>query len=290
MDFQDFWHEHKVFIIQVGVGAAIYLVLTFVSQGMAAEANDLARRNDRRISNVIETENSLKNKEGIEKGRTEALQGNLEPQIFTRLIWTLNSQRVVPKDAGNRYILFTAKRREAKLKMRDAAKFDNIPLPKTYGFLNEANEDLVDEHLVRLDVTENLVITLIKGGANKIFRVSQGKTSYDPLIFAQGDAKFLRRLPVSIECEIESNKIPAVLEAFQNSGKFLQVDGFEILKRNKAKGQRLLMTVSALTLSNSDQVGKGGSSTNISNPGGSGGPKTFPNRPLRRFGGGRRRR
>jgi hypothetical protein len=282
MDWKVIWHTHKVFIRNVGIGAAVYLVLLTYTQSLAADAQKLSVKNTRMDQKLRQTEQGLKTVEGAEKGRSEALSQDLEPKILGRLLWNLSSKRRVKKDAKNRYLSFTEKRRETTLAISAAAQARNTRVPKKFGFLAESKEGLVDEHCFRLDITERLLVLLLESGVQSIDRVEQKKPLYEKLPFGEEKPRYLCQIPVRLDCTIAPRTFPKILAEFQKPGQFLEVTEFRQQRDGRSKSGliKLTMTISAMLVT--DKVGDG---SKVRKGGGKGTrPSRFGGSRFKRFG------
>jgi hypothetical protein len=257
MDWKSLWHEHKVFIRNVGIGAAVYLVFLTYTQNLAAKAQTLAVRNTRKEAELRDQERRLENVEGTEKGRLSALSEELEPKILGRILWNLSPSRRVKKDAKNRYLSFTEKRREATIAITNAAQARNTRIPSKFGFLAESKEGLVDEHCYRLDVTERVLVLLLNAGIQSIERVEQKKSIYEKLPFGEDKTRYLCQIPVHLDCTMSPRLFPTILNEFQKPGQFLEVTEFRQLRdgRSKTGLVRLSITISAMIVT--DKVADG---------------------------------
>lgn len=258
MDLQDIWHNHKVFIRNVGGGAAVYLLLMWYTIHVSDQAQALAQKNDQLQKRYRGMEQQLRNVEGLEKGRSAALEESVEPKVLGAVLWSLPAERAVAKDAANRYLAFAGKRRQASFAIKSAAEERNVPIPADLGFLNESNDALVDEHLVRLHVTERLIVALIKAGAGRIASVAQAEATARRLPFAaEEQAKFLQRIPVRVECLISPEKVSAVLTEFQKRESFLEISEYELERESRSKTGEVKLTLTMTATILRDEIGEG---------------------------------
>lgn len=284
MDLQSIWHTHKIFIRNVGVGALVYVGLTVWTLNRADEAALLAQRNDRKLQQLTEAEKALRSVEGIEKGRRNDLEERVQKELLDVLCWQLPAERGVDPAAKNPYLAYTEKRKQATLAIRDKARDRNVNLPGTFGFLAEANEALVEEHLIRAHATEELVTTMLELGATEIRRVGQPDSVFQALPFAVEGKKFLRLMPISVEAVGPPAMATEALARFQKKGRFVEVMTFKADRAPRSKGEltRVQLTVAPLSLAASDEVKASGGGVGPG-PGPGTGPST-PTGPLRRFG------
>jgi len=293
MDFQGIWHEHRDFILKVGVGALVYTLLIGYAIQVADEAQAAALKNERSLRKYREIEEALANVEGREKGRSESLAKVVEPQALGMLLWKLAPKKQLKGNEANRYLAFTEKRRRASLAIRAVARERNVPLPKSFGFLAKEDEALIKEHLVRLDLTESVLVALLQNGATKILGVRQLAPADEKLPLKWRDKSRLRRIPMLITVEGPPALLPKTFAGFRKPGRFVELLSFRVEQARRRSGERLRMelTISVMVLSE-DAVGA--NSAGVGEIGDPGpvvpvGPTPVGPRPLRRFGGGRRR-
>lgn len=97
VDFEEIWHTHKRFILQVAGGALAFSVLLFWQQGIAGAAVDLSKKNAGQQAELQDDVGSLLNAEGLEKGRADALGERLEPAVLGALLWKPEAGFSLPK-------------------------------------------------------------------------------------------------------------------------------------------------------------------------------------------------
>ena len=64
MNWQVFWHDHKLFLRNVGVGAVLYVTLMYYADSLGAQGAQLARSNERLQDSLLESEEKLRSVEG----------------------------------------------------------------------------------------------------------------------------------------------------------------------------------------------------------------------------------
>src|SRR5690606_39146 len=97
VDFEEIWHTHKRFILQVAGGALTFSVLLFWQQGIAGAAVDLSKKNAGQQAELQDDIAALLGAEGLEKGRAEALGERLEPAVLEAVLWNPGDSFKLPK-------------------------------------------------------------------------------------------------------------------------------------------------------------------------------------------------
>lgn len=288
MDWKSIWHTHKVFIRNVGIGTAIYLVLLSYTQSLAVDAQSLSRRNTAEARKLKKIESELERVEGKEKGR-ENYSKELEGDVFKRLLWKLSPDKKVKKGAKNRYLDFARIRAKTikAINEKSLERGKGELRPAEFGFISSKDDaHKVDEHCYRLDITQRILIFLYQnepdGTLRPNVRIEQKKASFEKLPEKDGETRFLGQIPIRFNVTLSPSLFPALLAEFQKEGQFLEITEFSQKRDGRSKTGHVTMafTVSAMVVVN--KLPKG---NKIKKRRGSGGSARFGRRyrrPVRR--------
>lgn len=254
MDWKSIWHTHKVFIRNVGIGTAVYLVLLSYTQSLAVDAQNLSRRNTAEARKLKKIESDLERVEGKEKGR-ENYSKELEGDVLKRILWKVAPEKTVKKAVKNRYLDFARIRAKTikAINEKSLEKGKGQIRPGDFGFINSKDDiHKVDEHCYRLDITERVLIYMFKNEPDSRLRpnvrIEQKKATFEKLPAKDGAERYLGQIPIRFTMAITPSLFPGLLAEFQKEGQFLEITEFSQTKVGNSKsGQvNLVFTVSAM--------------------------------------------
>lgn len=254
MDWKSIWHAHKVFIRNVGIGTAVYLVLLSYTQSLAVDAQNLSRRNTAEARKLKKIESDLERVEGKEKGR-ENYSKELEDDVLQRILWKLSPEKTVKKSVKNRYLDFARIRAKTikAINEKSLERGKGELLPRDFGFISSKDDvHKVDEHCYRLDITERVLVYLYKNEPDSRLRpnvrIEQKKANFEKLPSKDGSERYLGQIPIRFTMTISPSVFPGLLAEFQKEGQFLEITEFSQKRdgRSKVGHVNLVFTVSAM--------------------------------------------
>ncbi|MDF1664584.1 MAG: hypothetical protein P1V97_22690 [Planctomycetota bacterium] len=254
MDWKSIWHTHKVFIRNVGIGTAVYLVLLSYTQSLAVDAQNLSRRNTAEARKLKKIESDLERVEGKEKGR-ENYSKELEDDVLQRILWKLSPEKTVKKSVKNRYLDFARIRAKTikAINEKSLERGKGELLPRDFGFISSKDDvHKVDEHCYRLDITERVLVFLYENETDSRLRpnvrIEQKKANFEKLPAKDGTDRYLGQIPIRFTMTISPSVFPGLLAEFQREGQFLEVTEFSQKRdgRSKTGHVSLVFTVSAM--------------------------------------------
>lgn len=255
VDFEEIWHTHKRFILQVAGGALTFSVLLFWQQGVAGAAVELSKKNAGQQAELQDDIAALLGAEGLEKGRAEALGERLEPAVVEALLWKPEPGFTLPKGEKSPQLFYADAAGRAAKDVTKHAQTWNAQVPTTsqaLGLPTEPEEARVPEALAQADLARRLVIKLLDAGVRTVSRVDLLDASYEA---RDGGRGFLRLLPARVAFRARTETLAKALAEFQLAGTFLEVTGCRVVRRaERGDGDPLEVELEVRALALVDQA------------------------------------
>ncbi len=255
VDFEEIWHTHKRFILQVAGGALTFSILLVWQQGIAGAAVELSKKNAGQQAELQDDMAALVNAEGLEKGRADALEERLEPAILGALLWKPEASYTLPKgDKSPKLFYSSAAARAAKDVSEHASKW-NAQVPTTsqaLGLPTDPEEARVPEALAQADLARRAVMRLLDAGVRAVSRVELLEPSYEA---RDGGRGYLRQVPVRLTFRARSETLAQALAELQVEGSFVEVTECRVVRRaDRAGGDPLEVELELRALSLVEQA------------------------------------
>jgi hypothetical protein len=255
VDFEAVWHTHKRFILQVGAGAILFVVLLGWKQSIASAATALAKQNASHQADLQDDLGALTGAEGLEKGRAEALEKRLEPAVLGALLWKGDDGFALPKGEKAPALFYAGAAGTAAKDVAAKAATWNAAVPATsqaLGLPTEPEEARVPEALMQADLARRVVLRLLDAGVRAVTKVDLPEVDYQP---RDGGRGFLRVTPIRVELRATTQSLCRALAEFQAEGSFLEVTACQVARRpDRAGGDPLEVTLEAQALSIVEQA------------------------------------
>jgi hypothetical protein len=257
MDMEAIWQTHKQFIIKVGAGALLFLILSSYQGSVLREANALHGKAGSAESDLLALIEELQGAEGREKGRAENLDERLQPAVLEAMLWRADEELALPAGEGSPLLFYTQAVQIGLRRVKQAAANWNADVPrdtKGLGLAAEVDEAEVVEGLAQIDVVVRLVQRLLDAGVRSISDINVRDPGYSPL---QGVGGHLRTLPVEVSFQGNTRVLARVLAELQVSGSFLEVLGCQVEREAKQPGSPLRITLDVQAISHVDAMPAG---------------------------------
>lgn len=231
VDFEEVWHLHKRFILQVAGGALSLSILLFWQQGIAGAAADLSKKNAGQQAELQDDMADLLGAEGLEKGRAEALGERLEPALLGALLWRPADGLVLPRGDKAPALFYSAAAGKAASDVAAHANRWNAQVPRTsqaLGLPSEPEEARVPEALAQADLARRAVIGLLDAGVRTVSRVELLDPTYQA---REGGVGFLRALPARLTFRARTETLAKALAELQVEGSFAEVTACRVVRR-----------------------------------------------------------
>jgi len=223
MDFEAIWQTHKPFILKVLGGALVFLILAGVRNELAGIASAQANKNRSNRTAIEDKVAQVVGREGLEKGRADALAETLEPALAKALFWTPAEGYVLPSNEKSAALFYDNARHASLGKVKRHAARWNAKVPtgaSGFGLREEITAPEVPEALAWADLVERVTTGLLDAGVRRIDTVEPRTARYSK---REGDGKFVRELPLGVTFEATTELASKALEAFQAPGNFLEL-------------------------------------------------------------------
>ena len=288
MDMKDVWEEHKKFITTTGAGAIVFAILASSITGMERSAEAQARSNANGQSELLRTISGLVGQEATEKGKKNALEETAAPAILRSIGWTVDKDYLLASDDKNPTLTYQGRTVAATDEVTKRADRTGVTIPRNpgtrkadLGFEESPNLEgpRAPEALARIDVSRRIVLGAMEAGTRKILQVRSSEATYTAL---DGNAGFLRRIPVTILFEGGTQELARLLATFEQEGAFLEVGSCRVgrVKDSRPEEGRLEIEVELAALTVEKQAPEG-ASTDPSKPSDDPGRKPPVRRPRR---------
>lgn len=255
VDFEEIWHTHKRFILQVAGGALSFSVLLFWQQGIAGAAVDLSKANAGQQAELQDDVAALLGAEGLEKGRADALGEKLEPAVVGALLWKAEQGFTLPRGDKSPQLFYASAAAKAAKDVSEHAQKWNAQVPATsrdLGLPTEPEEARVPEALAQADLTRRAVMKLLDAGVRSVSRVELLDPAYEA---RDGGRGFLRLLPLRLTFRARTETLARALAEVQAEGSFLEVTGCRVVRRaDRAGGDPLEVELDLQALSLVEQA------------------------------------
>ena len=233
MDLEAIWQAHKPFIIKVGVGALVFLIVNAYQGSVLTQANALSNSAGSAESDLMALVEELQGAEGREKGRAENLDERLEPAVLDAILWRADQDLRLPEGENSPLLYYTKSLQTALSRIKQAAANWSADVPrdaKGLDLATEVAEHEVPEALAQIDVVQRLVQRLLDAGVRTVQGINLGDPRYSPL---EGLGGHLRALPIDVDFEANTRVLARVLAEVQVAGSFLELTGCEIQREGK---------------------------------------------------------
>lgn len=282
MDFEAIWQTHKPFILKVLGGTLMFLILAGARGSLAESAVSLAGKNRSQQAAIEDKIAQVKGKEGLEKGRAAALEESLEPALGQALYWSPVEGFTLPEGEGSPALFYDGARHGAVEKVKRHADRWNAQVPKGaagLGLREEVTPPEVPEALAWADLVHRVAIKLLDAGVRRIDAVEPRAARYHK---REGDAKFLRELPLALTFEAGTELAAKALETLQKPGVFLELRECRLTRKGDDPKAPLEVSVELIALSLVDALPQNAEAS--AEAGGGGRRPTRGPRRVRRFG------
>tara|TARA_R110002072_G_scaffold51171_1_gene137017 strand:- start:1727 stop:2587 length:861 start_codon:yes stop_codon:yes gene_type:complete len=267
MDFEAIWQTHKPFILKVLGGALVFLILAGVRNSLAESATAQAKKNRSNRAAIEDKVAQVVGREGLEKGRADALAETLEPALAKALFWTPAEGYILPSGEKSAALFYDNARHASLGKVKRHAARWNAKVPSGasgFGLREEISAPEVPEALAWADLVERVTTGLLDAGVRRIDTVEPRTARYTK---REGDGKFVRELPLGVTFEATTELASKALEAFQAPGNFLELRECRLSRKGDDPKAPLEVNVEFVALfivatppKNAEAVSAGGSS------------------------------
>ena len=244
MQITEIWYGHKRFILILGAGLALFLVLK-AAIGRIEAMTERARVENDSVANEVEEDLSrLEGKDGVAKGLARLLTERLEPEVQKELAFEVREPFLLPKNEPNPYFYYANRLKAALSEIQDLARRRNLSYPANLGLPEKVEEKRTEEGLARVYVTREVCRDMISRGVEVIASVKQLGTEYIPLV---GREECLRRIPLRLEIACPTEGLIRFLLGFQKAGRFLEVEDIR-LGGDGSESLKVHLTLAALNI------------------------------------------
>lgn len=283
MDFEAIWQTHKPFILKVVGGALVFLILAGVRNSLAESAGAQAKKNRSNRAAIEDKVAQVVGREGLEKGRADALAETLEPALAKALFWKPAEGYILPQGEKSAALFYDNARHASLGKVKRHAARWNAKVPSGasgFGLREELSAPEVPEALAWADLVERVTTGLLDAGVRRIDNVEPRTARYTK---REGDGKFVRELPLGVTFEATTELASKALEAFQAPGNFLELRECRLTRKGDEPKAPLEVQVEFVALFLVDAPPKNAESVNTGASSGSRRPTRGPRR-VRRWG------
>ena len=252
-----------------------FLVLMGARGSMADSSTRLTKGNTSKELAFQDKKTQLEGAEGREKGRAKALEEKAEPALVNTLTWKTASGFTLPKGEKSPVLFYATALSKAIGDIERRADKSNAKVPRRAGELGlqtEVEDPVVEESLARADLVRGVVIRLLDAGVRDLSFVEPGDAVYQA---RQGDARFLRTVPIRVSFTATTQLLAKVLAKFQVQGAFLQVRGCRIARESSKPGSALVVELDLQALNIVASSPRGASSSSAPSGGSRSGPRSF---------------
>jgi hypothetical protein len=204
--------------------------------------------------------------EASEKGKKNALEETAAPAILKSIAWTVDKDYVLGADDksqfkyGERLVAATSEVTKRSDTTGDCVPRNQSTRKADLGLEDQPNLEgpRAPEALARVDVARRVVLAAMEAGARKVLQVKPGEATYQPL---DGNAGFLRRIPVTVLFEGGTQELARLLATFEQEGTFLEVGSCRVgrAKDSRPEEGRLEIEVELAALTVEKQAPEGAS-------------------------------
>jgi hypothetical protein len=258
LDFEEIWHTHRRFILQVGAGALAFAILLVWQQSIEAEAATLSKKNASEQAALQDDLSGLEGAEGLEKGRADALEEKLQPAVLDALLWEPDEGFTLPQGDKAPALFYAAAAGKAAEDVKAHAARWNATVPQSsqdLGLTAEPEEARVPEGLAQADLARRLVVRLLDAGVRAVSRVELPEVAYVAREGGEG-GKFLRATPATVHFRASAESLSRALgELLRDGRSFVEVLGCKVTRvAARGGGDPLEVELSVQALSLVDQA------------------------------------
>ncbi len=257
MDLHDLWQENKRFVIQVALGALVFLIGLYSIQTVYGDELDLERANRVRLERQLAEPRFEAADRDEARGENEALR-----EVLARLAGAVAFEPrteftvLESTSAVNQYHRAVAAVRDRLLLVAGRSNLfvdRDLGLPK----LSPSNEEEIARYLAGLDAVERAVGIALATGVE---RVDEIRIRLDPALASRDGPKDVERTRVELELAGSGLALTSFLARTQRSGERpLSVESVELRPAPKRRGEaRLALVLALVRLHGAEPTANGG--------------------------------